>query len=300
MITMLETERRGNNVRQFARVAVLGFGDRGVAIALAAAASGATVTVVDLDDDLVAGGLRQVTSVLEGRISDATLTTRERDEIVGRIRASSAVSAIADAELVIEVVVEDLEIKRSVLADVEAVVGADTVIVTGTSVFAVTEVARTAIEPSRFAGLHFPDTALAVAVVEVVVAAQTGPSIVEKLADFARAIGVEPLVVKDRPGFLINRLLAPYLNDVIQAHDDQLATPDDIDLAIKLGLGYKIGPLEMLDRIGLDSHLIVTTAIYEATRDSSYAPPPLLQNMVASGQLGVTSGNGFRSNQEQA
>jgi 3-hydroxybutyryl-CoA dehydrogenase len=132
--------------------------------------------------------------------------------------------------------------------------------------------------------------------VEVVTALQTGAHLADKLVAFVETLdGKVPVVVSDRPGFLINALLMPYLNDVIQEYDDGLATAGDIDLALKLGLGYKSGPFEMLDMIGLDVHLNATQSAYAATRDDRYAPPPLLRRMVAAGRLGAKSGHGFRA-----
>jgi len=163
-----------------------------------------------------------------------------------------------------------------------------------------TDLATAVPDPSRFAGLHFFNPAPLMRVVEVVRALQTDPEVVRGLVTFTAEIGKDPVVVKDRPGFLVNRLLMPYLNDVIQAYDDELASADDIDTAVRLGLGHRLGPLELLDLIGLDVHRHATSSAYEATLDPRFAPPPLLAQMVAAGRHGVKNGRGFRTPEEDS
>jgi 3-hydroxybutyryl-CoA dehydrogenase len=160
----------------------------------------------------------------------------------------------------------------------------------------VTDLAAALPNPARVAGLHFFNPAPVMRTVEIVHALQTDPELVQALVRLVDTLPDKtPVVVKDRPGFLVNALLLPYLNDVIQELDDGLATAEDIDVALELGLGYRTGPLAMLDMIGLDVHLHATESVYAATRDNRYAPPPLLRQMVAAGQLGTKSGHGFRT-----
>src|SRR5581483_1074882 len=174
-------------------------------------------------------------------------------------------------------------------------VGLDAVLATNTSALSVTDLAACVPNPARFAGLHFFNPAPLMKLVEVVRALQTGPEVVTALSAFCTSIGKTPVEVKDRPGFLINKLLMPYLNDVIQAYDDELASAEDLDVALELGLGYKMGPMKLLDVIGLDTHHHATHCAYEATLDPQFAPPPLLTQMVAAGYLGNKSGRGFRA-----
>ena len=207
---------------------------------------------------------------------------------------------LTDAQLNIETSSEDREAKHALLTEIARAARADAVIVTVTSTLSVTDLATASARPEQVAGLHFLDPVASTAIVEVVAGLRTSPDVVERLSTFVTDLGKNPVQVKDRPGFLINRLLMPYLNDVIQAYDDGLATAEDLDTAIRLGLGYQQGPLEMLDTIGLDVHEHATQRAYEALLDPVYAPPPLLRAMVAAGARGNENGNGFRTQEERA
>jgi 3-hydroxybutyryl-CoA dehydrogenase len=174
------------------------------------------------------------------------------------------------------------------------------VITTNTSALSVTDLAAAVSHPHRFAGLHFFNPAPVMRLVEVVRALQTDDATVAALLGFAEAIGKVAVEVKDRPGFLVNRLLLPYLNDVVQAYDDGLASARDVDVAIELGLGHPRGPLALLDLIGLDVHEHATAAAYADTLDPQFAPPPLLSRMVTAGYHGRKTGRGFRVGTEEA
>ncbi|ROS38586.1 3-hydroxyacyl-CoA dehydrogenase family protein [Amycolatopsis thermoflava] len=223
------------------------------------------------------------------------LTASGREVIaLGSTRGAGA--DLADADLVLEAVPDEAEVKQAVLAEIADVIGEGTPIVTVTATLSVTELAAGVPNPPRVAGLHFLGPVAGPGVVEVVRALRTGEDLVQALVAFAGSIeGKQPVLVGDRPGFLVNALQLPYLNDVIQEFDDGLASAEDIDTALRLGLGYRAGPLETLDRIGLDVHLRTTEALYAVTRDRRYAPPPLLRRMVAAGFLGDKTGQGFRT-----
>jgi 3-hydroxybutyryl-CoA dehydrogenase len=280
---------------EFENVAVLGFGTMGAGIAQLAAQGGCAVTVLETDQARIEAGTSAIGAFLDGGIRRGKVTAEQRAEILTRIKGTTATADLAGSQLVIEAVTERRDVKRALLEQVAGAVGAEAVIVTNTSALSVSDLATAVPRPERFAGLHFFNPAPLMKVIEVVRALQTDPGLPDRLAGFARALGKEPVLVKDRPGFLINRLLMPYLNDVIQAYDDELATAEDIDTALKLGLGYKQGPLELLDMIGLDVHEHATRSAYAATLDPAFAPPPLLQAMVAAGALGNKSGAGFRN-----
>lgn len=256
----------------FAKVGVIGYGTMGTGITEVLRASGREVVVLESDPH---------------RVEAAT---------TANITATTDVDAFADVALVIEAVTEAVAVKQAVLGAVAAVVGDTVPIVTNTSALSVTELAAVLPHPGRVAGLHFANPAPSTRTVEVIPALQTAAELIDRLVAFVDTLGdKEPVVVKDRPGFLIGSMLMPYLNDVIAEYDDGLATAEDIDLALRLGLGYQSGPLEMLDRIGLDAHLQATEAAYAATLDERYAPPPLLRQMVAAGRLGDKNGKGFRN-----
>ena len=249
-------------------VAVLGFGTMGRGIAAACAAAGLAVTVLETD---------QVR--LEAVPAGAAATTD--------------IGQLAGAGLVIEAVTEDETLKALLLRAVAEVVGPDAILATNTSALSVTRLAARLPGPARVGGLHFFNPADRMLLVEVVRALETSDETVAALVAFAERLGKHPIVVKDRPGFLVNALLLPYLNHAIREFDEGLAGAADLDRAVELGLGYPHGPLRVLDLVGLDTVLAATEAVYAATRDRRFAPPPLLQQMVAAGRLGDKSGSGF-------
>lgn len=280
----------------FQHVGLLGFGTMGAGIAQVIAASGRTVRVLETDEERFNSGREFVSDFLDGGIARQKVTEEEKTEILGRLIFAPTVQDLADSTLIIESITEDMDAKRELLTQVADVVGSEAVIVTNTSALSVTDLAAALPQPSRIAGLHFFNPAPTQKTIEVIKAFHTDQSVIDRLIALVESLGNKsPVVVKDRPGFLVNYLLIPYLNDVIQAYDDELASAEDLDLALKLGLGYKTGPLEMLDLIGIDVHLRATEAAYEATRDKRFAPPPLLRQMVAAGQLGNKNGAGFRT-----
>lgn len=282
------------------RVAVLGLGTMGSGIAQVAAMAGHDVTALEASQDRIDAGLAALAAFLDGGVARGKLSQTERDETLARIRPVTDAAELACSDLVIEAVSERAEVKRELLGKVAAVVTDDTLIVTNTSALSVTDLATAVTNPGRFAGLHFFNPAPVMKVVEVVRALQTDAAVIERLVAFVGALGKDPVVVKDRPGFLVNYLLMPYLNDVIAEYDNDLASAEDIDTAMRLGLGYRLGPLELLDLIGLDVHHHATRSAYEATLDPRFAPPPLLAQMVAAGYHGNKNGQGFRTGQARA
>lgn len=276
-------------------VAVLGFGTMGGGIAQTCAAAGLDVVVLEASRDLLERGRDRVGAFLQEGIRRGKVTEEQREETLGRIRGTTDAAELAGADLVIEAVVEELETKLSVLRAVAHAVGEEAVIATNTSSLSVTELAAGVPRPARVGGLHFFNPAQLMPLVEVVKALQTSDETVAALTDFARKIRKEPVEVADRPGFLVNSLLIPYLNQVVQAYDDGIASSEDIDSAVELGLGYPMGPLRLLDLIGLDVHLHASEAAYRQTRRPEFAPPPLVRNMVAAGYLGNKAGRGFRT-----
>lgn len=282
------------------RVAVLGFGAMGAGIAQVVAQSGRKVTVLEVDQGRAEAGHRAMTDFLDAGVRRGKVTDAERDEVAARVRPVTEIAGLAGSELVIEAVTERRDVKRELLAAVAGVVTEDSLIVTNTSALSVTDLATAVTDPTRFGGLHFFNPAPLMRVVEVVRALQSGPDVVERLVAFVEDIGKHPAVVKDRPGFLVNSLLIPYLNDVIQEYDNELASAEDIDTAMRLGLGYKLGPLELLDLVGLDVHEHAAQSAYDATLDPRFASPPLLRQMVAAGYYGNKNGLGFRTSEGSA
>ena len=279
----------------FEKTAVLGFGTMGAGIAQVVAASGRNVIVLENDQERLDAGLASVDRFLSDGIKRGKVTEAEKEAVLARITGTTDIKDLDYVDLVIEVVTERRDIKSALLARVAEIVSPETVIVTNTSALSVSELARSVPNPERFAGLHFFNPAQLMKIVEIVRGLETSEDVLERLDGFVKQIGKDPVLVKDRPGFLVNWLLMPYLNDVVQEYDDGLASAEDIDTAIRLGLGYKLGPLELLDLIGLDVHNHATQSAYDATLDPAFAPPPLLRTMVAAGMHGNKNGRGLRS-----
>ncbi|MEU6646284.1 3-hydroxyacyl-CoA dehydrogenase family protein [Saccharomonospora sp. NPDC046836] len=281
-------------------VAVLGLGPVGVEFVEAATRAGRTVTVVETDGEQLRRGLEALADSMAAAVSAGALTEQARSEALDRVVSSTEPSELGKATLVLEAVAAGGDAKRAALREAAAVVGADVAIITVTSGQSVTELAAAVPDPARVVGLHVPSTGSSSRIVEVVRGLASGDAVVGAAADFVGSVEREPVVVDDRPGFLVDSMLLPYLNDVVQAYDDELASAEDIDVAIRLGLGHPVGPLEMLDRIGLDTHRDTTALVHEATGDARFAPPPLVNRMVAAGRLGDKNGRGFRSTEETA
>jgi 3-hydroxybutyryl-CoA dehydrogenase len=270
----------------------------GAGIAQVCAQSGREVVVLEESRERLEDGRRRLEAFLDEGVHREKITGEERDEVIDRVRGTTEVGDLAGLGVVIEAVVEDLETKRALLAAVADAVGEGAILATNTSALSVTELAATVPLPERFGGLHFFNPAPIMKLVEVVAAVQTSEETLTFLESFAKEIGKEPVRTKDRPGFLVNRLLMPYLNQVVQAYDDGLATAEDMDAALEGGLGYPMGALKLLDLIGLDIHLHATSAAYEQTHAPHFAPPPLLSRMVDAGYLGRKAGRGFHDYDE--
>ncbi len=274
-------------------VAVLGLGTMGAGIAQVCAQAGHEVVALEPSEELLKKGRRRIEDFLEEGVRREKVTEEARDQTLAHVRGTTEIGGLAGADVVIEAVVENLEAKLELLPAVAEVVGERTIITTNTSALSVTALAATVSRPERFAGLHFFNPAPLMQLVEIVAAEQSSSETLQTLEDFTEGIGKEPVRTKDRPGFLVNRLLMPYLNQVVQAYDDGLASKEDMDIALEKGLGYPMGGLKLLDLIGLDNHLHATSAAYEQTHDLHLSPPPLLNRMVDAGYLGRKAGRGF-------
>ncbi|WP_086709060.1 3-hydroxyacyl-CoA dehydrogenase family protein [Streptomyces antimycoticus] len=276
-------------------VGLVGLDTLGAGIAVVLAASGRSVIVVEADQPRLDAGRAALETAYDVTAGRTAGTAADREATLGRVVGTTDVARLAAVDLVVESVAEDLLTKKEALAQVVATVGGHVPIVSSTSAFSITQLAADLPSPGRFAGLHFFHPAAAPRTVEVVRGLETADDTVDDLVSFVSTLGgKEAVVVKDHPGFLVNSMLVPYLNDVVQALDDELASAEDLDLALKLGLGYKLGPLELLDTVGLDVHLQKTSALHAATGDARYVPPPLLRRMVAAGRFGAKNGRGFR------
>ncbi|NED14105.1 3-hydroxyacyl-CoA dehydrogenase [Streptomyces sp. SID9124] len=274
-------------------IAVVGLGTMGTGIAEVLARSGREVIGIDVDE----AAARQAVASLEASTARAVergrITEEERRDALARFRTFSDLQAAADAELVVEVVPESYEIKQQVFRELDAIVSPTTILATGTNALSVTRLAAESQRPERVLGLHFFNPAPAMKLVEVVSSVLTAPPAVEAVTELARLLGKEPVSVGDRPGFVADGLLFGYLNQAAAMYEANYATREDIDAAMKLGCGLPMGPLALLDLIGIDTARTVLEAMYSASHDRLHAPAPVLGQLAAAGLTGRKAGRGF-------
>ena len=276
-------------------IGIIGAGTMGTGIAQVAAVAGLAVALVDVDDARIARGRASVASSLERMVTKAKLTAGEAGEALARIQGTTDYGALAGRKFVIEAATEDESLKGRILRRADEVVGEGAILATNTSSISITKLAALTRSPSRFVGLHFFNPVPLMSLVEVVRGLQTDDATVEAAAALARAIGKSPVVVKTSPGFVVNRLLIPMLNEAIFAYAEGVASAREIDDAMKLGANHPMGPLALADLIGLDVVAAVMEVFYRDFNDPKYRPAPLLKEMVAAGRLGRKSGTGFYS-----
>ena len=274
-------------------VGVLGCGLMGSGIAQGCAAAGYKTIVREVEQSFLDKGLGRVRKFLDDGIAKGKVTAEARDTTLGNLSGATAVDALKDCDLVIEAIIENLEEKRKTYAALEQVVGAHTIFLSNTSSLCITELAAATKRPDRFGGLHFFNPVPLMKLVEVIRALTTSDETYQTVFAFAGSLGKEPITAPDRPGFIVNRLLVPYLLDAIRAYENGLGTLEDIDKGMKLGCGYPMGPFTLLDFVGLDTTYYIANIMFEEFREPAYAPPPLLKRMVLAGRMGRKSGQGF-------
>src|SRR3954471_13538672 len=278
---------------QIKTVGVLGCGLMGSGIAQVCAAAGYKTIVREVEQGVLDKGLGRVKKFLEDGVTKGKVTAEARDATLGNLSGATAVDALKDCDLIIEAIIENLEEKRNTYAALEQVVGAQTIFLSNTSSLCITELAAATQRPDRFGGLHFFNPVPLMKLVEVIRALTTSDDTYQTVFAFAQSLGKEPIPAPDRPGFIVNRLLVPYLLDAIRAYENGLGTLEDIDKGMKLGCGYPMGPFTMLDFVGPDTTYYIANIRFEEFREPAYAPPPLLKRMVLAGRMGRKSGQGF-------
>jgi 3-hydroxybutyryl-CoA dehydrogenase len=276
-------------------VGVLGCGLMGSGIAQVAAAAGYKTIVREVEQGYLDKGLARVRKFLDDGVAKGKATPEARDATLANLSGATAVDALSSCDLVIEAIVENLDEKKRTYAALEAVVGDRTIFVSNTSSLCITELAAATRRPDRFGGLHFFNPVPIMKLVEVIRALTTSEETYQSVFAFAQSLGKEPITAPDRPGFIVNRLLVPYLLDAIRAYEHGLGTLEDIDKGMKLGCGYPMGPFTLLDFVGLDTTYYIANIMFEEFREPAYAPPPLLKRMVLAGYHGRKSGRGFYS-----
>ena len=276
-------------------VGVLGCGLMGAGIAQVCAAAGYKTVVREIDEIAVNKGLGRIRKFLDDGVTKGKVTADARDKTLGNLSGTTTFDALRDCDLIIEAIVENLDQKRETYAFLEPVVKPNTIFVSNTSSLCITELAAATSRPDRFGGLHFFNPVPLMKLVEVIRALTTSDDTYKAVFAFAQSLGKEPITAPDRPGFIVNRLLVPYLLDAIRAYENGLGTLEDIDNGMKLGCGYPMGPFTLLDFVGLDTTYYIANIMFEEFREPAYAPPPLLKRMVLAGRLGRKSGQGFYS-----
>jgi 3-hydroxybutyryl-CoA dehydrogenase len=275
------------------RVGVCGAGLMGNGIAQTCAAAGFDVVLMEVADAPLQRGLQTITKSLDKFVEKQKLTQQERDATLARITTTTNVADLAGCDLVIEAIVENPDVKIALFKQLDDLLAPHGIICTNTSSLCVIELAAKTKRPNRVAGLHFFNPVPMMKLVEVVKTIATTQDVIDELFQFATKLGKEPILAKDTTGFVVNRLLVPYLLYAIRVYDEGLASKEDIDKGMKLGCGYPMGPLELLDFVGLDTTYYIAQIMFDEFKDPMMAPPPLLKRMVLAGHFGRKSGKGF-------
>ena len=274
-------------------IGVVGCGLMGSGIAQVSARAGYRTIVREVDDATVAAGLGRIESFLAAGVGRGKMSAEDRDRTLANISGTSWLEGLADCDLIIEAIVESVDAKRDVFATLERVVGPDAVLASNTSSLCITELAAATRRPERFIGLHFFSPVPIMKLVEVIRGLGTSDETYDNVFAFGRSVGKDPVTAPDRPGFIANRLLIPYLLDAIRAYEEGVGTLEDIDKTMSLGCGYPMGPFTLLDFVGLDTTCYIAGIMYDEFKDPRYAPPPLLKRMVLAGRHGRKTGRGF-------
>ena len=274
------------------RIGVIGAGIMGGGIAQVAAQSGYEVVLEDLNEEYVKAGFTKVKERLERRVSEGKIESKEKDRILSNIKTCTSLEDFGNVDLVIEAVVENEDIKKQIFKELDRICPSDIIFTTNTSSISITRLARVTERPKIFAGMHFMNPAYIMKLVEVVRGLHTSEETVDAVKAIAEKMGKIPAVVNDSPGFVVNRLLMPMVNNAIYCLQEGVAAREDIDTIMKFGANHPMGPLELADFIGLDICLNIIGVLHSELGEK-YMPCPLLRKMVAEGKLGRKSGEGF-------
>jgi len=275
------------------RVGVIGAGAMGNGIAQACAAVGLDAVMIDVQDAAVARGLATIAGSLDRLVRKDKLTAADKDATLARIKGSTSYDELKSCDVIIEAATENLELKLKIVRQVDALAKPGALLASNTSSISITTLAAVTARPDAFLGVHFFNPVPLMALVELVRGLQTSDATVATAVAFAKRLAKTPIVVRNAPGFVVNRILCPMLNEAVFALQEGLASAEDIDNGMKLGCNHPIGPLALADMVGLDVLLAVLNVFYADSNDSKYRPATLLKEMVAAGYLGRKSGRGF-------
>jgi 3-hydroxybutyryl-CoA dehydrogenase len=275
------------------KVGVVGCGLMGSGIAQVCAAAGFTTVVREVAPELVEKGLSGIDKNLARLVEKGTITATVSGEIRGRLSGTTVIDDLRDCDLIIEAIIEQLPAKRELFAALDKICPPSTIFASNTSSLTITEIAAATKRPQRFVGLHFFSPVPVMKLVEVVRTIATEPAVYEEMVAFGAKLGKTPVRAHDSTGFIVNRLLVPYLLDAIRALEEGVGSIEDIDSSMKLGCGHPMGPLTLLDFVGLDTTYYIANIMFDEFRERRFAAPPLLKRMVLSGWHGRKSGKGF-------
>jgi len=275
------------------KVGVVGCGLMGSGIVITCAQSGYQVVVSEISDELLNKGLASVDKFLAKSVERGKISQQDKAAVLGRIKGTTSLKDFQDCDLVIEAAVENMELKKKIFADLDKICPKHAILSTNTSCLSIIDMAVQTSKPEKVLGLHFFNPVPIMTCLEIVRTVATSDETLEIGREFGKSLGKTLVIAKDTPGFIVNYLLMPFLMDAIRMLEAGVASKEDIDTAIHLGLNHPMGPLTLADLVGLDTALFVTSAIYEEFKDPKYAPPPLLKKMVTAGWLGRKTGKGF-------
>ena len=275
------------------KIGVVGAGTMGNGIAQALAVAGRDVVMMDVGDAQVKRGLDTIGASLDRLIKKEKMSAADKAAAMARISTATSTSALADCDLVIEAATEKVDLKLRIFAELDSVVKPEAILASNTSSISITRLAAGTKRPSQVIGMHFFNPVPVMALVELINGLQTSAATYAAVEELAKSIGKSPIKVKNSPGFVVNRMLCPMINEAVFVLGEGLATAAEIDEAMKLGCNHPIGPLALCDLIGLDVELAVMQVLYEGTKDPKYRPAPLLVEMLEAGYLGRKSGKGF-------
>jgi len=275
------------------KVGVLGAGLMGAGIAEVTAKSGYDTIVREVDDDLASKGLARIESSMAKAVEKGKLTAADRDAARARLTTTTTLSDLADCDIVVEAIVENLDLKKETYRELDRICRPEAIFCSNTSSLTITEMSAATKRADRFAGLHFFNPVPVMKLVEVVRTIATSEATAEAVFAFAKSLGKEPIRTHDNSGFIVNRLLVPYLLDAVRALEEGVGSKEDIDKGMELGCGHPMGPLKLLDFVGLDTNYAIAEIMFQEYREKRFAPPPLLKRLVLAGRYGRKSGRGF-------